>query len=82
MFILAEKFKCQIYEGSLHVDIGTPIHNVFCFFYICLIFQALLTAKHYMEKSNAPYAFLVKRQTFAPYKLKKGPEPEEYVYLF
>lgn len=54
----------------------------FFFFYICLIFQALLTAKHYMEKSNAPYAFLVKRQTFAPYKLKKGPEPEEYVYLF
>lgn len=42
----------------------------------------MLTAKHYMEKSNAPYAFLVKRQTFAPYKLKKGPEPEEYVYLF
>ncbi|XP_052713512.1 phosphonopyruvate decarboxylase-like isoform X1 [Crassostrea angulata] len=41
--------------------------------------QALLTAKHYMEKSNAPYAFLVKRQTFAPYKLKKGPAPEEFV---
>ncbi|XP_061166930.1 phosphonopyruvate decarboxylase-like isoform X1 [Saccostrea echinata] len=40
--------------------------------------QALLTAKHYMEKSNAPYAFLVKRQTFAPYKLKKIPTPEEY----
>lgn len=35
-----------------------------------------------MEKSNAPYAFLVKRQTFAPYKLKKGPAPEEYVYYF
>lgn len=41
-----------------------------------------MTAKHYMEKSNAPYAFLVKRQTFAPYKLKKGPAPEEYVYYF
>lgn len=52
------------------------------YFYTCFIFQALLTAKHYMEKSNAPYAFLVKRQTFAPYKLKKGPAPEEYVYLF
>lgn len=35
-----------------------------------------------MEKSNAPYAFLVKRQTFAPYKLKKRPAPEEYVQLF
>nr|XP_022308880.1 uncharacterized protein LOC111114715 isoform X3 [Crassostrea virginica] len=41
--------------------------------------QALLTAKHYMEKSSAPYAFLVKRQTFAPYKLKKRPTPEEFV---
>ncbi|KAK3102583.1 hypothetical protein FSP39_012354 [Pinctada imbricata] len=38
--------------------------------------QALLHAKHYMEKSNGPYALLVKRQTFAPYKFKREPEIE------
>lgn len=31
--------------------------------------QALTTASHYLETRNAPYALLVKRQTFHPYKL-------------
>lgn len=33
--------------------------------------QALLTAKQHMKRANAPYALLVKRQTFSPYKLPK-----------
>ncbi|XP_076114542.1 phosphonopyruvate decarboxylase-like isoform X2 [Mytilus galloprovincialis] len=38
--------------------------------------QALLTAKHYMKSANAPYALLVKRQIFSPYKLPKTGEPQ------
>ncbi|KAL5006397.1 hypothetical protein ScPMuIL_015203 [Solemya velum] len=33
--------------------------------------QALQTAKHYMDSTKGPYAFLVKRQTFLPYKLPR-----------
>ncbi|CAF0945337.1 unnamed protein product [Didymodactylos carnosus] len=33
--------------------------------------QALQTAKRYMETAHGPYALLVKRQTFLPYKLPK-----------
>lgn len=29
--------------------------------------EALTTAAHYLETRKAPYAFLVKRQTFTPY---------------
>lgn len=32
--------------------------------------EALDTATHYMQNRKAPYAFLVKRQTFTPYKLQ------------
>lgn len=32
--------------------------------------QALLTARQHMDSSKGPYAILVKRQTFLPYKLK------------
>ena len=34
-------------------------------------FQTLKSAKEYMEHSGGPYALLVKKQTFAPYKLPK-----------
>lgn len=34
--------------------------------------QALRTAKQYMDNAKGPYCLLVKRQTFLPYKLKKG----------
>ena len=34
--------------------------------------QALATAKQYMDNAKGPYGLLVKRQTFLPYKLKKG----------
>ncbi|KAL3842621.1 hypothetical protein ACJMK2_020614 [Sinanodonta woodiana] len=33
--------------------------------------QSVQSAKHYMDLSKGPFAFLVKRQTFLPYKLKK-----------
>ncbi|CAL8121688.1 unnamed protein product [Orchesella dallaii] len=33
--------------------------------------QALYTAKKHMERTLTPYALLVKRQTFAPYKMQK-----------
>jgi len=32
--------------------------------------QALYTAKKHLERSHTPYALLVKRQTFTPYKRK------------
>ncbi|XP_066999369.2 phosphonopyruvate decarboxylase isoform X2 [Anabrus simplex] len=35
--------------------------------------KTLQTAKKHMEKYNSPYALLVKRQTFLPYKLKLSP---------
>ncbi|OWF51607.1 uncharacterized protein LOC110448928 [Mizuhopecten yessoensis] len=38
--------------------------------------QALQTAQHYMEKTRGPYAFLVKRQTFLPYKLPQDDTPD------
>jgi phosphonopyruvate decarboxylase len=31
---------------------------------------------HYMERRNAPYAFLVRRQTFTPYKLQNNREKQ------
>ena len=34
-------------------------------------FQTLKCAKEYMEHSSGPYALLVKKQTFTPYKLPK-----------
>lgn len=34
--------------------------------------QALYTAKKHLEKTGTPYALLVKRQTFTPYKMKKA----------
>ncbi|XP_069132586.1 phosphonopyruvate decarboxylase-like isoform X1 [Argopecten irradians] len=37
--------------------------------------QALQTAQHYMDKTRGPYAFLVKRQTFLPYKLPQEETP-------
>lgn len=33
--------------------------------------QALYTAKKHMEKTQSPYALLVKRQTFTPYKMQR-----------
>jgi phosphonopyruvate decarboxylase len=33
--------------------------------------QALYTAKKHMERTQTPYALLVKRQTFTPYKMQK-----------
>jgi hypothetical protein len=33
--------------------------------------KVLTTAKQYMESHSSPYALLVKRQTFLPYKLPK-----------
>jgi hypothetical protein len=33
-------------------------------------FQAIYTAKKYMQTSKGPYCLLVKRQTFLPYKLQ------------
>lgn len=38
--------------------------------------KVLLTAKHYMDEAKGPYAILVKRQTFLPYKLPKDDSPE------
>ncbi|KAJ9579328.1 hypothetical protein L9F63_024564, partial [Diploptera punctata] len=35
--------------------------------------KTLNTAKQYMDKHTSPYALLVKRQTFLPYKLSKQP---------
>jgi hypothetical protein len=40
------------------------------------LFQALLTAKQHMKKANSPYALLVKRQIFSPYKLPENASPE------
>ena len=33
--------------------------------------QALQSARHYMDLTKGPYALLVKRQTFMPYKLSR-----------
>ncbi|CAG7786920.1 unnamed protein product, partial [Allacma fusca] len=33
--------------------------------------QALYTAKKHLERAQAPYALLVKRQTFTPYKIQR-----------
>ena len=38
--------------------------------------QALLTAKQHMKRANSPYALLVKRQIFSPYKLPENASPE------
>lgn len=39
--------------------------------------ESVQTAVHYLENRKAPYAFLVKRQTFTPYKLESL-EPDNY----
>jgi len=39
--------------------------------------DAILSASHYLEKRQGPYALLVKRQTFTPYKMKNI-EPNQY----
>jgi phosphonopyruvate decarboxylase len=36
--------------------------------------EAVDQALHYMQRRNGPYALLVKRQTFSPYKLKSAEE--------
>ena len=48
-----------------------PIKGGFLVLTIFLLFpQVLESARHYMDLSKGPYALLVKRQTFMPYKLK------------
>lgn len=37
--------------------------------------MALQSARHYMDLTKGPFALLVKRQIFSPYKLPKG-KPE------
>jgi phosphonopyruvate decarboxylase len=39
--------------------------------------DTILTAMHYLDKRSGPYALLVKRQTFTPYKMKSL-EPNKY----
>lgn len=41
--------------------------------------QAVASAHHYVQTRNAPYALLVKRQTFLPYSLASSPVDESLV---
>jgi len=43
--------------------------------------QALYTAKKHMERTQTPYALLVKRQTFTPYKMQKKTILDEAEHL-
>lgn len=72
MFILAEKFKCQIYEGSLHVDIGTTIHNVsFLFLYLFYI-SGFVDCETLHGKVKCSLCFPCKKTDICSIQIKEG----------
>ena len=42
--------------------------------------DSISSAVHHMKERQAPYALLVKRQTFAPYKMQTNPLPDASAY--
>jgi hypothetical protein len=57
-------------ETPLFSQLYFNVYARFCFLCSLGATDAVEQAVHYMERRNAPYAFLVKRQTFTKYSLK------------
>ena len=49
----------------------STVRNFRPFTIFVFLTQALQSARHYMDLTKGPYALLVKRQTFMPYKLSR-----------